>query len=347
MITEALAKVVDRKDLTEDEAAAVMADIMEGKASDAQIGALLTGLRMKGESEAEVSGFARTMRAKAEEVRPVAQPLVDTCGTGGDLANTFNISTTAAFVVAGAGASIAKHGNRSVSSKSGSADVLEALGVAIDLAPEQVARCIDDVGIGFLFAPRMHQAMKHAAGPRREMGIRTVFNILGPLTNPAGAGHQLVGVFSDELVEFVARVLARLGTKHAIVVHGEPGLDEMSTMGDTYVAEARAGAVRSYRLNAGEFDLIPATAAEIAGGGPEENAAITRAVLSGRSGPARDIVLFNAAAALVAADVAADVAEGLVAASDSVDSGAALGKLEALATRSQELAASAPAGAGA
>lgn len=339
MITEALAKVVENLDLTEDEAAEVMADIMEGKASDAQIGGLLTGLRMKGETESEVSGFARTMRAKAAQVRPVAQPLVDTCGTGGDMTDTFNISTTAAFVVAGAGASIAKHGNRSVSSKSGSADVLEALGVVIDLAPEQVARCIDEVGIGFLFALRMHQAMKYAAGPRREMGIRTVFNILGPLTNPAGAGHQLVGVFSDELVEFVAGVLARLGTKHAIVVHGEPGLDEMSTIGDTYVAEARDGVVGAYRLSPDEFDLAPTTAADIVGGGPEENAAITRAVLSGERGPARDIVLFNAAAALVAADVASDVAQGLVAASDSVDSGAALGKLEALAKLSRELAA--------
>jgi anthranilate phosphoribosyltransferase len=339
MITKALAKVIDRKDLTEDEAAAVMADIMEGKASDAQIGALLTGLRMKGESEGEVTGFARTMRSKAAEVRPVAHPLVDTCGTGGDLAGTFNISTTAAFVVAGAGASIAKHGNRSVSSKSGSADVLEALGVAIDLGPEQVARCIDDVGIGFLFAPRMHQAMKYVGGPRREMGVRTVFNILGPLTNPAGAGHQLVGVFSDELVEFIAGVLARLGTKHAMVVHGEPGLDEMSTVGDTYVAEARDGDVRAYRLSPDEFDLAPATLEDIVGGGPEQNAAITRAVLSGESGPARDIVLFNAAAALVAADVAADVAEGLVAASDSVDSGAASDRLDALAKLSRKLAA--------
>lgn len=338
MIVEALGKVVEKHDLTEDEAAAVMSEIMEGKATDAQIGALLTALRMKGESEHEVSGFARTMRAKAAQVRPLAHPLVDTCGTGGDLADTFNISTTAAFVVAGAGVSIAKHGNRSVSSKCGSADVLEELGVAIDLPAEDVARCIDEAGVGFLFAPRMHEAMRFAVGPRREMGIRTVFNILGPLTNPAQAGHQLVGVFSEELVEFVAQVLARLGTNHALVVHGEPGMDELSTLGSTLVAEARPGIVRRYTVTPEEFGLARCRPEDIAGGGPEENAAITRAVLAGEGGPRRDIVLFNAAGALVAADAAPDVASGLEMAEASVTSGAASAKLDDLVELSRRLA---------
>lgn len=339
MIVEALKQVVEKRDLTEGEAAEVMAEIMEGKATDAQIAALLTALRMKGETEHEVSGFARTMRAKAAEVRPATHPLIDTCGTGGDLADTFNISTTAAFVVAGAGASIAKHGNRSVSSQCGSADVLEALGVAIDLAPAQVAKCIDDVGIGFLFAPMMHEAMRFAVGPRREMGIRTVFNILGPLTNPAQAGHQLVGVFSDELVEFVANVLARLGTRHALVVHGYPGMDELSTLGRTYVAEARPGVVRTYEVDPGEYGLGGATPEDIAGGDAEASAAITRAILDGEEGPRRDIVLLNAAAALVAGDIASDLGPGLEMAVKSIDTGAAAGKLEALMRLSRRLAA--------
>lgn len=279
------------------------------------------------------------MRAHATPVRPKRQELVDTCGTGGDRTGTFNISTTAAFVVAGAGLAVAKHGNRSVSSRSGSADVLEALGVNLELTPEQVARCIDEVGIGFLFVPRLHPAMRHAIGPRREMGVRTIFNILGPLTNPASAQRQLMGVYNPSLTSVLAQVLGGLGAQAAFVVHGADGLDELSTTGVNRVSHLREGWVKDISLDPAELGLPKARVEDLRGGTAEENAEITRAVLSGEQGPQRDIVLLNAAAALMIGDGAEDLREGLERAGEAIDSGSALEKLEALVALSQELGA--------
>ncbi len=337
MIVEAIGKVTERSNLSLAEATGVMEEIMGGRATDAQIASFITGLRMKGETIDEISGFAQVMRSKAAEVRPRVGEVVDTCGTGGDSADTFNISTAAAFVVAGAGVAIAKHGNRSVSSKSGSADVLERLGVAISLPPAAVETCIDKVGIGFMFAPVMHAAMKHAIGPRREIAIRTVFNILGPLCNPALAQSQLIGVYDAELTAVMARVLGNLGVRHALVVHGEPGMDELSICGKTRVAELKNGRVSEYTVEPEDLRLTRSRVESVAGGDPEENARILRDVLAGKPGPQREIVLLNAAAALFAADVVRNLSEGVERAAGSIDSGAASEKLARLAVLSQSL----------
>lgn len=329
MIKEAIAKLVERHDLTEAEAEAAMAEIMQGEATPAQIGAFLTALRMKGETVAEVTGCARAMRRSATPVRPNRDHLVDTAGTGGDRAGTFNISTTAAFVVAGHGLAVAKHGNRSVSSRCGSADLLQALGVNLNLNAEQVASCIDVVGIGFLFAPVFHPAMKHAIGPRRELGMRTIFNLLGPLTNPAGARRQLIGVYDPSLTEPMAHALAQMGTIAAYLVHGADGIDELSITGPNRVTHLHEGRVRTFTLDPLDLGIPRARLGDLAGGTPEENAALTRRILSGEErGPKRDVVLLNAAAAL--STESGDLAAGLEEARAALDSGRALAKLDAL-----------------
>jgi anthranilate phosphoribosyltransferase len=307
-----------------------MSAIMEGEVSPVLLAGFLTALRIKGETVEEIAGFARAMREKAVRIAPRCPLLVDTVGTGGARVKMFNISTTAAFVVAGAGVAVAKHGNRAASSKSGSADVLEELGVNLAVPPQFVEQCIEAIGIGFLFAQHFHPAMKYAGPVRRELGIRTVFNVLGPLTNPAGARRQLVGVFDPNLTEPLARVLGLLGSEHAFVVHGLIGLDEWSTCGATRVSELNQGEVTTRLYTAADLGLPEATLAELAGGNPAENALITVAILRGQTGPQRDIVLVNAAATLVAAGHAKDLAEGLQQAATSIDSGAALQKLDAL-----------------
>jgi anthranilate phosphoribosyltransferase len=349
VIVEAIRAVVERRDLTRLESAAAMEAIMSGGATAAQIAAFLTALRMKGETVEELIGFAQVMRVKAVRVRTRGEVeaaltgtdremLIDTCGTGGDATGTFNVSTATAFVVAGAGVKVAKHGNRSVSSLCGSADVVEALGVHLDLAPAKVAQCIDDVGIGFLYAPLLHTAMKHVMPARREMGIRTVFNVLGPLTNPAGANAQVIGVYSRHLVELLARVLAELGTLRAFVVHGADGLDEISTTGESWVAEVREGLVRASAVRPEDFGVARASITDLLGGDREQNAEIIRRILSGEPGPKRDMVLVNAGAALVAGGRARDFKEGAQHAAQAIDSGAALGKLQALVELSHRLA---------
>jgi anthranilate phosphoribosyltransferase len=348
IITEAVRHLVDRKDLSRIEAAAAMEAIMSGAATNAQIAAFLTALRMKGETVEELIGFAQVMRQKAVRIRvhdDVAgmtgtdrEMLIDTCGTGGDATGTFNVSTATAFVVAGAGLKVAKHGNRSVSSLCGSADVVETLGINLDLTPQKVARCVDEVGIGFLYAPLLHTAMKHVMPVRREMAIRTVFNMLGPLTNPASANAQIIGVYSAALTEPLARVLAELGTVRAFVVHGADNLDEISNTGESRVSEVREGMVRSYTVRPEDFGLARTTIAELMGGDREENARIIRAILDGDAGPKRDIVLMNSAAALVAGAKARDLKEGVGLAAHAIDSGAALRKLEALVGLSRRLA---------
>ena len=333
VIVEAIGKVVRRENLSLAEAEAAMNVIMTGDATQSQIAGFLVGLRMKGETIDEIAGCARAMRRNARPVVTHQEVLVDTCGTGGDGARTFNISTTTAFVVAGAGVPVAKHGNRAVSSQCGSADVLQELGVRIDLTPEQVGACIDEIGIGFLFAPTFHPAMKHAIGPRRELGLRTIFNILGPLTNPAGAGRQVMGVYDRSLTEPLAEVLNHLGSQGAFVVHGPHGLDELTTTGCNWISQLAGGQVKTYELDPITVKLVPADPADLTGGSPRENAAITRAILSGQPashGARRDAVLLNAAAALVAAERAADLRDGLQQAGQSIDSGAALAKLEQL-----------------
>ena len=327
MIREAISALVGGRCLTEAEAAAVMEEIMSGEATPAQFGAFVIALRLKGETVDEIAGMARVMREKAHRVH-IEGALLDTCGTGGDARGTFNVSTAAAFVAAGAGARVAKHGNRAMTSRCGSADVLEALGARIDLAPEQVKACLEETGVGFMFAPSFHPAMKFAAGPRREIGVRTVFNILGPLTNPAGACCQVLGVADPSLADTMAQVLARLGSRRALVVHGRDGLDEMSISGPTLVCELAGGEVRRYEVTPQEVGLAPSDAASVAGGTPEENAATLREVLAGRSGPLRDIVLLNAAAGLVAFERASTLAEGVALAAEAVDSGAARQRLE-------------------
>jgi anthranilate phosphoribosyltransferase len=327
-IQEAIGKLVEGRDLTEAEAEEAMKCIMSGEATKAQMGSFLTALRMKGETVEEITALARVMREFATKVRPkVDGPLVDTCGTGGDRIKTFNISTAAMFAAAGAGVRIAKHGNRSVTSRAGSADVVEAVGVRVDLSPEEVERCIEDVGIGFMFAPRFHAAMRHAMGPRREIGMRTVFNILGPLTNPAGVQAQVLGVSEAGLTEKLARVLGRLGCRRAMVVHGLDGLDEISTLGGTRISELNDGELRTFTIFPEEFGFERASPEEIAGGGAEENARLLLRVLRGEKGPRRDIVLLNAAAAIVVGGKADGLHEGMSMAADSIDSGLAHEKL--------------------
>jgi len=330
MIKEAIDKAVRKVDLPEAEMMAAMEEIMSGEATPAQIGSFITALRMKGETVEEVTGAARIMRQKATRVNACATTVVDTCGTGGDKLNTFNISTTAAFVVAAAGITVAKHGNRAVSSACGSADVLEALGVNISVDQEIVEECIQQIGIGFLFAPKLHGAMKYAIGPRREIGIRTIFNMLGPLTNPAGATAQLLGVYDPKLTEMFADVLKNMGTKRAFVVHGSDGLDEVTITGETRVAELNNGIIRTYNIHPGDYvgKIYPLDA--IRGGDPEVNAQIARDVLSGKPGACRDVVVLNAALAIVAGEKAPDIREGVKLAADCIDSGRAVKKLQAL-----------------
>jgi anthranilate phosphoribosyltransferase len=331
-ISDAIRTATEGKDLTAGEAHAAMTEIMSGTASAAQIAAFLIAIRMKGETVEEITEFARVMREHVVVVAPSRRPLVDTCGTGGDAVKTFNISTTAAFVAAGAGVAVAKHGNRSVSSKCGSSDVLEALGVRVEQSPEEVARSIEEVGIGFMFAPAFHPAMRHAGPVRRELAMRTVFNALGPLTNPAGAEAQVIGVYAPELTELHAGALRNLGCRRAFVVHGQEGMDEFSTLGPTRVTEVRDGWQRTYDLTPGEVGLPRAHLEDIAGSGPAENASLLLAILEGAEGPARDIVLFNAAAAIAAGGLAAPLPEGLLLARESIDSGRARQKLAQLQT---------------
>jgi anthranilate phosphoribosyltransferase len=330
MIKDAIAKLADRSPLTEQEAESVMLEIMDGAATPAQIAAYLMGLRLKGETVEEVAGSVRAMRAKAIRISVGDPQVVDTCGTGGDGAHTFNISTTTALVVAGAGLTVAKHGNRAVSSKSGSADVLSALGVKIDVSTERVAACINEVGIGFLFAPLYHGAMKHCAGPRQEMGIRTMLNLLGPLTNPAGAAIQVIGVYEGRLTSLLGNVLMHLGSQHCFVVHGMDGLDEITLTAKTRISEATGGMLSNYLLDPAEFGLALVPAKQLAGGTPQENAAITRDILQGRKGPKRDIVCLNAAPALVAAHKATSLQDGFLLAGQAIDSGDAAEKLARL-----------------
>lgn len=344
MIKEAIQQVVNGKDLSEQDMITVMDEIMEGKATDAQIGAFITALRMKGETIAEITGAAKVMRAKATPIRVLnhavgldrdeinvdQETIVDTCGTGGDGSNTFNVSTTTALVVAGGGLKVAKHGNRSVSSQCGSADVLEALGVNLDVPPEVVEASIRSIGIGFLYAPKLHGAMKYAIGPRREIGIRSIFNVLGPLTNPARANVQVLGVYKRELTSLLAEVLQRLGSTSALVVYGEGSFDEISIVGPTQVSELRHDTIRDYRIQPEDFAMSRANVSDIKGGDAQENAAIIREILDGRPGPRRDIVLLNAGATFYAAGKAPDIQDGIKIAAQSIDSGTAAKKLEQL-----------------
>jgi len=338
MFKEYLAQVIMGEDLSQEEAQQAMGHIMSGQASEAQIGSFLTALRMKGTSSVEIAGFAATMRQFSLPIRCLSDDLLDTCGTGGDGKGTFNISTVAAFVLAGAGVTVAKHGNRGLSSSCGSADVLTALGVKVDLPPSAVELTINALGIGFMYAPVFHQAMKYAAKPRKELGFRTVFNILGPLTNPAQASRQLIGVYERDLTVKVAEALADLGIRRAMVVHSFDGMDEISSTTPTEVAEVKEGKIKNYVIDPRDYGFVPCDQAEYRGGSPEDNARIARSILQGEKGPKRDIVLINAAAALVVAGKAGDLKEGLALAAASIDSGAGLAKLEALRDMTQRLA---------
>lgn len=344
MLKEAIQKVVSGTDLQEEEMEAVMDAIMSGEATPAQIGAFITALRLKGETVEEITAAARVMRRKATQIKADEalvtldrddinldlETVIDTCGTGGDGTNTFNVSTTTAFVVAGCGLRVAKHGNRSVSSQCGSADVIESLGVNLDVPATGVEKCLGEVGIGFLYAPALHGAMKYAIGPRREIGIRSIFNILGPLTNPAGANVQVLGVYQEDLTPVLAEVLNKLGSRSAFVVYGEGSLDEISIVGRTHVSQLKDGAVNTYTIEPEDFGMSRADLNDIRGGDVQANADIVLSVLKGESGPRRDMVLLNAAAALVAAGRAADFQEGITQAAESIDSGRALEKLEGL-----------------
>ena len=322
-------KVIDGEDLSQQEAEAAMECIMDGGATEAQIGSFLTALRMKNETIDEITGFARAMRKKAAVVKHDS-PVMDIVGTGGDMANTFNISTTTAIVAAAAGLKVAKHGNRSVSSRSGSADVLEALGVKIDITPAQAAQCIQEIGLSFMFAPAFHKSMKFAASPRREIGVRSVFNILGPLSNPASAEYMLLGVFDEQLLEVMAKVLMNLGIKSAMVVYGSDGLDEITTTTSTKICEISGGKLIKYELSPVEFEIPFSKKSELVGGSAQENAQITLDILNGETGAKRNIVLLNAAASLYIGGIAASISEGMELAKKAIDNGAALHKLEEL-----------------
>ncbi len=336
MIKDAIAQLINRQALSRSEAAAAMTDIMSGNATEAQIGAFITGLRLTGETPETIAGCAEVMRANATPIKCNDPQAVDIVGTGGDCANTFNISTTAAFVIAGAGVTVAKHGSYGVSSKCGSANVLSELGVNLQYSPAQMEACLAEIGIAFLFAPGLHPAMKHVVGPRRELGIWSIFNILGPLCNPAGVKNGIMGVFSPTLVPIVSDACAQLGMNHQFIVHGNDGLDEFTTTTTTMVTEIRQGKVETYEVQPAGLGLPMAGTADLVGGDPAENAAITRAILNGEKGPKRDIVLLNAAFAIMAGGQADNPKEGLVRAAESIDSGAAIAKLEALAEMSKK-----------
>ncbi len=334
--TDYLKIIVKRQDLSEEQMSKMISDIFSGTITDAQIGAFMGALAAKGETFEELAGAARAMRAKASRIQTISKNVVDTCGTGGDSSGSFNISTTTAFVVAGCGVTVAKHGNRSISSKCGSADVLEALGVNINTQPEVVEEAVNQIGIGFLFAPTFHGAMRYAAKARKEVGIRSIFNMLGPLTNPAAARCQLLGVFAPQLTEMFAQALKLLGAHHAFVVHGHDGLDEISICALTRVSELKDGLIRSYDLDPVDFFGEYADPSEIKGGDASFNAAITTSILNGEKGAKRNIVLLNSAAALVAADAAKNLNDGIKKASESIDSGKAMEKLRLLANFTQE-----------
>lgn len=336
MIKEAINMLVSGIDLSESETAECMREIMEGKATDSQIGAFLTALRIKGETVGEITGAAKIMRDKAAHIK-APKDVLDTCGTGGDMSHTFNISTTTAFVVAAAGVPVAKHGNRAVSSKSGSADVLEALGIKIDLPPEKVEKCLFETGFGFLFAPIFHPAMKYAVGPRREMGIRTIFNILGPLTNPANAKRQILGVFSSKLTETLAAVLGNLGAEDAMVVHGEDGLDEITISDGSKASRFLNGRVENTYMAPEDFGLGRGKMSDLLGGDKNDNAGIALRILSGEKGPKRDVVLINSAAAIAVSGRVRDLLSAFELAKESIDSGKALKKLEEIKRVSNSL----------
>jgi len=336
MFKENLSKIVKRENLNEEQMSQMITEIFSGDITDAQIGAMMAALATKGETFEELAGAARAMRRKALRIQTSATTVVDTCGTGGDGAHTFNISTTTSFVVAACGVTVAKHGNRSVSSQCGSADLLEALGVKLDTAPEIVEEAVQDIGIGFLFAPLYHGAMRFAAKARKEVGLRSIFNMLGPLTNPAGANCQLLGVYAPELTEMFAHALQLLGAKRAFVVHGHDGLDEISVCSPTRISELKDGLIRTYDISPEQFFIERAKPADLLGGNPEENAQITRNILNGEKGPKRNVVLINAAAALVAAGQAEDLKQGIRMAETAIDDGDAARKMEALIKYSQE-----------
>ena len=336
MFKEHLATIISRTDLSESQMAEMMTEIFDGKTTDAQVGAMMGALATKGETFEELVGAARAMRKKAHRIQVAASPVVDTVGTGGDGLKTFNISTTTAFVVAGCGATVAKHGNRSVSSKCGSADVLEQLGVKLDTDPEVVEEAIQTLGVGFLFAPLYHSAMRFAAKARTEVGLRSIFNMLGPLTNPAGANCQLIGVYAPELTEMFAEALRLLGTKSAFVVHGHDGLDEISVCAPTRVSQLENDMIRTYDIYPEQYFGSLAEPESMTGGGPEENAVITRGILSGEKGPRRDVVLLNSAAALVACQKAPDLKAGIAMAEAAIDEGRAMDKLESLIAYTRE-----------
>jgi anthranilate phosphoribosyltransferase len=334
--TDHLNTIIAGNDLDQDMSASMLMDIFSGTISEAQIGAFMAALATKGETFEELAGAARAMRRKATRIQALSKNVIDTCGTGGDASGSFNISTTTAFVVAGAGVTVAKHGNRSISSKCGSADVLEALGVNLNVDPEIVEEAINEIGIGFMFAPMYHGSMKYAMKARMDCKIRSIFNMLGPLTNPAAASCQLLGVFAPELTEMFARALKLLGVKKAFVVHGHDGMDEITTTDLTRVTQLDGETIKSYDLDPLEYFSDYAAPEDLLGGDVKENAAITLAILNGENGPKRDIVVLNSAAALVAADIAVDIRQGIAAAHQSIDTGKALEKLNALADYTQE-----------
>ncbi len=333
----AIRAVTEQRDLSREEMQSVMNIIMTGEATPAQIGGFLIGLRMKGETIDEITAAAQVMRELATQVDVSGEHIVDIVGTGGDGSSTFNISTASGFVVAAAGGKVAKHGNRSVSSKSGSADLLEAAGVNLDLGPEQVARCVNEVGVGFMFAPKHHGAMKHAIGPRKEMGVRTIFNVLGPLTNPAGAPNQLLGVFSKDLVEPLAKVLANLGSNHVLVVHSEDGMDEISIGAPTFVAELKEGEISTYTITPEDFGMSKTDISALKVEDAAQSLTVVKEVLKNQPGPARDIVVLNAGASLYAAGLADTLAAGVKKAGEVIASGTALDKLDELVTKSNNV----------
>jgi len=326
----AIRAMTERRDLSNEEMTTVMRTIMTGEATQAQIGGFLVGLRMKGETVDEVTAAASVMRELATKVDVNKDHLVDTCGTGGDSSGSFNISTASAFVVAAAGGRVAKHGNRSITSKSGSADVLEAAGVNLNATPEQVASCVNDLGVGFMFAPAHHSAMKHAIGPRKEMAVRTIFNVLGPLTNPAGAPNQVLGVFDKAWVEPLAQVLKNLGSEHVLVVHAEDGLDEISIGSETHVAELKDGEVKTYTIKPEDFGMQSVSLEKVRAKDAEDSLAIIKSVMDNNDGPAKDIVCLNAGAAIYVAGLAGTLAEGVARAQEVIASGEAKGKIDAL-----------------
>lgn len=336
---QAIAAVTERRDLSQEEMRSVMNIIMTGEATQAQVGGFLIGLRMKGETVDEITGAVEAMRALATGVRAEGDHVIDTCGTGGDSSGVFNVSTACAFMVAAAGAQVAKHGNRSISSKSGSSDLLETAGLNLALKPDQVARCIDEIGVGFMFAPAHHSAMKHAIGPRREMAVRTIFNILGPLTNPAGAPHQLLGVFSREWQRPMAEVLRRLGSKHVMVVHSEDGLDEISIAAPTHVVELKDGEITEYTINPTDFGLQHDSLQDLVVDGSEQSLALIQSAFANNAGAPLDMLLMNAGAAIYVADLADSIEAGIAKAREVIASGAAQAKMDALMKLSQELSA--------